>query len=200
MTSSWGLLRLSWSLLGRSWSLLGRSWGGLGVSWEPLGPSWRRSKTTLSYHAKPDQLSDPSKLSHILFWGVILGAKIGQNGIQNESKFKTMFKSEKVALQEPLGAVLGRSWAPPTSQIVLWPTRRSFFENSPFCKQSHLEAQLGLQKGENYPKMAFQNDPNSIKNRYKKTIKILSDFKMSATAFLGWPGGLRGALGGKIGG
>ena len=39
-----------------------------------------------------------------------LGAKIDQNRTQNESKFKTIFKSEKVALQEPLGAVLGRSW------------------------------------------------------------------------------------------
>ena len=43
------------------------------------------------------------------------GAQFGrpkstQNGTQNESKFKTMFKSEQVALQEPLGAVLGRSW------------------------------------------------------------------------------------------
>ena len=36
--------------------------------------------------------------------------KIDQNRTQNESKFKTMFKSEKVALQEHLGAVLGRSW------------------------------------------------------------------------------------------
>ena len=36
--------------------------------------------------------------------------KIDQNRTQNESKFKTIFKSEKVGLQEPLGAVLGRSW------------------------------------------------------------------------------------------
>ena len=34
--------------------------------------------------------------------------KIDQNRTQNESKFKTIFKSEKVALQESLGAVLGR--------------------------------------------------------------------------------------------
>ena len=38
------------------------------------------------------------------------GAKIDQNRIQNETKFMMIFKSEKVALQEPLGAVLGRSW------------------------------------------------------------------------------------------
>ena len=35
--------------------------------------------------------------------------KIDQNRTQNESKFKTIFKSEKVAPQEPLGAVLGSS-------------------------------------------------------------------------------------------
>ena len=106
-----------------------------------------------------------------------------------------IFKSEKVALPEPLGAVLGRSWAPPTSQIVLWPTRRSFFEKLHFCKQSHLEAQLGLQKGENDPKMAPQNDPKSIKNRCQKMTKIWIDFQDGLVGFRGWPGGLRGALG-----
>ena len=44
------------------------------------------------------------------FFGRDLGAKIDQNRSQNESKFKTIFNSEKVGLQEPLGAVLGRSW------------------------------------------------------------------------------------------
>ena len=44
------------------------------------------------------------------FWGGIWEPKIDQNRTQDESKFKTIFKSEKVALQEPLGAVLGRSW------------------------------------------------------------------------------------------
>ena len=43
-------------------------------------------------------------------FGRDLGAKIDQNRTQNESKFKTIFSSEKVGLQEPLGAVLGRSW------------------------------------------------------------------------------------------
>ena len=36
------------------------------------------------------------------------GTKIDQNLTQNGSKFKTMFKSEKVVLQEPLGSTLGR--------------------------------------------------------------------------------------------
>ena len=42
---------------------------------------------------------------------LILGPKINQNGTPNGSKFNTIFKMEKVALQEPLGGVLGRSWA-----------------------------------------------------------------------------------------
>ena len=37
--------------------------------------------------------------------------QIDPNRIQNESKFETIFKNEKVALQEPLGAVLGQSWS-----------------------------------------------------------------------------------------
>ena len=43
--------------------------------------------------------------------GTILGAKIDQNRTQTESKFKTIFDIEKIALQEPHGAVLSRSWA-----------------------------------------------------------------------------------------
>ena len=48
--------------------------------------------------------------SPLKFLGGIWAPQIDQDGLQNESKFKTIFKSEKVALQEPLGAVLGRSW------------------------------------------------------------------------------------------
>ena len=51
-----------------------------------------------------------------------------QKRTQNEVKLKRFFKSQKNALQEPLGAVLGRSWTAPIAQIVLWPTRRSFFQ------------------------------------------------------------------------
>ena len=37
--------------------------------------------------------------------------KIDQNRTQKDSKIKTIFKSETVALQEPLGRLLNRSWA-----------------------------------------------------------------------------------------
>ena len=42
--------------------------------------------------------------------GGFVEPQIHQNRTQNESKFKTIFKSEKVAVPERLGAVLGRSW------------------------------------------------------------------------------------------
>ena len=66
------------------------------------------------------------------FFGRDLGAKIHQNRTQNESKFEMIFKSEKIALQERLGVVLGRSWdvleailgskfaLPYTRACVLW--------------------------------------------------------------------------------
>ena len=60
---------------------------------------------------KKDQLQDVKKENPPRLWGVIWDAKIDQNRSQNESKFKTIFKSEKIALQEALGALLGRSWA-----------------------------------------------------------------------------------------
>jgi len=104
-------------LLGASWGLLGCSWGGLegflgplGRLLDPLESSWRRSKTRQKQKAflNPQKCFKKSCIQYFLspFWE----PKIDQNGTQNESKFNTIFKSEKNALQEPLGAVLGRSW------------------------------------------------------------------------------------------
>ena len=109
-----GLLRPSWSLLGRSWRPLGASWGALGGVLGPLGRLLGRLGSDPKRHqddmpkkvnfqtnfrSQPDICSPPKK-----------EAKIDQNRTQNESKFKMIFKTEKIALQEPLGAVLGRSW------------------------------------------------------------------------------------------
>ena len=60
---------------------------------------------------KKDQLPNPQMSSHPRQWGATWDPKIDQNRSQNESKFKTIFKSEKIALQEALGALLSRSWA-----------------------------------------------------------------------------------------
>ena len=101
----WGILEPLRVLLGGP----GASWGGLGASWAPLGPSWRRPKCDTDNMPKKGQLPDPSTQNHVPLWGAFWEAKMDQNRTQNESKFKTIFKSEKVALQEPLGAVLGLS-------------------------------------------------------------------------------------------
>ena len=47
------------------------------------------------------------------------------------------------------------------------------------------------------PKMAPQNDPKSIKNGAPKMTKTLIVSKGGIGRFGEWPGGLRGALGGK---
>ena len=64
----------------------------------------------------------PRRRIHHPYGGGFGEAKIDQKPPQDTSKFKTIFKSEKVALQEPLGAVLGRSWGAGTSKIVLSPS------------------------------------------------------------------------------
>ena len=100
-------------MLEASWDLLRLTRGLPGTSWAPLGPSWAvleatQNKTKMKSIFEPQKI--PQKILDPSFFGSILDAKIDQNGIQNESKFKTIFKNEKNALQEPLGAVLGRSW------------------------------------------------------------------------------------------
>ena len=121
MSGSCGLLGSSWVLLGPSWRPLGASLGALGGVLGPLerllGASWGlfgafganlgATKTTQKQHAKKHQFSNPSRGAPSKFLGVQKGAKIDQNRTPNESKFNTICKSDKVALQDPLGAVLG---------------------------------------------------------------------------------------------
>ena len=106
-----GSLAVSWSLLGGSWRPLGASLGALGGVLGPLGPSWRRSKTTPKQHVKKEGFQEQKKCDGVDLGGGLGEPKSTQIDTQNESKFKTIFKSEKVALQEPLGALLSRSWS-----------------------------------------------------------------------------------------
>ena len=100
-------------LLGTSWAILRHSGGLPGASWAPFGPSWAVLEATQN-KTKMKSIFEPQTRRFCItasgFLGPILGPKIDQNGTQNASKVKTIFKSEKVALQDPLGAVLGRSW------------------------------------------------------------------------------------------
>ena len=111
-----------------------------------------------------------------------------------------MFTSESIALQGSLGAVLGRSWAASTSKIVLWPTRRSFFQKSHFSQNRTWKPNLAAKSAENDPKMAPQNDPKSTKNRCQKTIEILIENNTNFVIHFGRPGGMRWPPGGIIGG
>ena len=103
--ASEGLLGVSWEVLGGSWGGLGGSWGGLGGSWGALGGSW-----AVLWRSWGDILSSP--IFHIFLidfgprfdrvWspkgcpeGGAREPKIVQNRTQNESKFKTIFKSSK---------------------------------------------------------------------------------------------------------
>ena len=125
MTGSWvscGPLGASWSTLGGLleplWVLLGGSWGLLGAPGAAPGRHTRTLSDARKTHTrthenmpKKTQLPHPSTQFPPRSSGGLWRLKIDQNRIQNGSKFKTIFKSEKNALQEPLGAVLGRSWA-----------------------------------------------------------------------------------------
>ena len=126
--------RLLWELFMSSWGGPGcflAFWSELGPTWPPklpkmtprchpgsllgphghllgrLGGGQNLTKTTCP---KKINFQTPQCRVTLLTWGGFGRPKSIKNATRNESKFKTIFKSEKVALQQPLGAVLGRSW------------------------------------------------------------------------------------------
>ena len=92
-------------LLGHLGTLLGESWGHWGASRVVLEPITNITKTTF----QKDQLPDPKTQTYRTQMGALGRLKSDQNENQNESKFGTFFKSEKVALQDLLGGFLSRS-------------------------------------------------------------------------------------------
>ena len=82
---------------------LGLSWGALGVllgrSWAVLGRSGGAGRFLVDFLSDVGANLAPKRDS-----------KSDQNGAQNRPKSKTNFDIEKEALQDRLGAVLGRSW------------------------------------------------------------------------------------------
>ena len=91
--ASWGVLGLSGGLRGASWEGLGRSWGDLGATLEAVRfrivflIDFERQKG-----AQREAFGEP---------------KWSQNRSQNNSKSKSIFKSEKI----PFKTVLGPSWS-----------------------------------------------------------------------------------------
>ena len=90
-----GVLELSGGVPGASWEGLGRSWGDLGATFEAV--RYRIDfliDFELQKGTKRKAFGEP---------------KWSQNRSQNDSKSKTIFESEKHALQDALGPVSGRS-------------------------------------------------------------------------------------------
>ena len=100
MRRSWGSLGALLEGLG---ALLGGSWGGLGRSCGDLKATLGAVQFLIVFLVDFGRQKGAQR-------GGIPGAKIDPNRSQNDFKFKTIFNSEKVGLQKPLGAVLGRSW------------------------------------------------------------------------------------------
>ena len=93
---------------------MGASWEPLGGLLEPLegllGPLGAVLKVIEKSIDFKHPLGSKKEGGRHVFWPPILAPKSTQDGTRNESKSKTIFKSDKSALQERLGAVLGRSW------------------------------------------------------------------------------------------
>ena len=131
-------------ILGRSRAVLGRSWS--------------------------DFLS--SSFSHRFFdrfWsrkgcpkGGQREAKIVQNRIQNESKFKTIFKRQKIALQDRLGGLLGRSWDPRTPTFLHTRVRRCPFDVFDAKRRPRAIRERKMTK--NDPKMPPKTTPGRLQN------------------------------------
>ena len=99
--ASWGVLRLSGEVWGASWEGLGRSWGDLGATFKAVRfriyflIDFERQKG-----AKREAFGEP---------------KWSQNRSQNDSKSKSIFKSEKTLFKTVLGAPWGHPdpiWGP----------------------------------------------------------------------------------------
>ena len=89
--------------LGGSWAALGRHLGGLGAV---LDRSW----VVLGRHGSFKVILKPATPAFALLWGGPRVAKMKQNRTQDGPELKTKTKTKKDALEDRLGAVLGRSW------------------------------------------------------------------------------------------
>ena len=144
--------------------------------------------------------------------GATKGAQIDQNRTQNASKCKTIFKREKIALQEFLGSVLGRSWgilgAILGSKIkfscwkTLYLVKMHVFDEHKLSRRvlDRTWPNLAAKSAEHDPKMASPNDPKSTKHRRQQMSKILVEKRTNFEIHSGRPGGMRWPPGGIIGG
>ena len=112
------------------------------------------------------------------------GPKTEPKTTQNRSKNHLKKRSPLGSLLRPswddLGPILAASWALLGVKIVLWPTRRSFFQKSTFSKRSGVKTRLGTILGRfGSPKgvvLGGQKGPKRHQKRDQNDIKILIDF------------------------
>ena len=132
-----------------------------------------------------------------------MAPKTNQNLRRFSRAKKLLFKS----LLEPSWADLGAFWRPSWGQKKCFRIGKrntggkiNVFDVDKLSRRvlDRTWPNLAAKSAENDPKMVPQNDPKSTKNRCQKMIKILIEKKEAIVRFGGWPGGLRGALGGKI--
>ena len=112
--------------------------------------------------------------------------KSTKNDTKNPSKIKPKFKSEKMAFRDPLGGLLGRSWAVWGAILRAWEAKIELLDRDS-CKklrndtfrQDELPRRvwdptwplLDGQSGQNDPPEAPQRSPKATKNRSKKSSK-----------------------------
>ena len=107
-----GVQEASWGVLGLSGGVRGASWEGLGRSWGDLGATFKAVRFRIDFlidferqkGAKRDAFGEP---------------KWSQNRSQNDSKSKSIFKSEKTLFKtvlEPPWAHLAPFWVPSWAQ------------------------------------------------------------------------------------
>ena len=151
-------------LLGASWALLGASWRLL----RALGTLLGALEAILGFQVDFLKNFGPKR-------GAKRDPKWHQNGTQNEPKSKTNLDIEKEALQDRLGAVLGRSWVifgrPLGSFLLIFHWFLKLFVKIHFFQKISLQEPSWTELGptwvdfgtQNGAKMAPKSDPKTIK-------------------------------------
>ena len=99
-----GVQEASWGVLGLSGGVRGASWEGLGRSWGDLGATFKAVRFRIDFLIDFERQKGAKREA-------FLEPKWNQNRIQNETKFKTVFRMKKIVLQNPFGTFWVPSWA-----------------------------------------------------------------------------------------
>ena len=167
-------------LLGGPEALRGGLGGLLGGSWALLGRSWSDLLSSSILDRFFYRFWSPKGCPKGGIWGPKTEPKTTQNRSKNHLKKRSPLGSLLRPSWDDLGPILAASWALLGVKIVLWPTRRSFFQKSTFSKRSGVKTRLGTILGRfGSPKgvvLGGQKGPKRHQKRDQNDIKILIDF------------------------